>query len=229
MKFHNKKALLFDLDGTLIDSVPDLTFAINDMLHSLKREPFRQETIRQWVGNGAQILVKRALSGGTQIDADLDERLFDEALALFLASYEQHLAKETRPYPNVLKTLQALNSMGYRLVIVTNKPEGFVSPILTALGMDDLFRFFLGGDSLEEKKPHPLPLLHACKKLKMTPAECIMIGDSKNDIIAANSAGMQSIGVTYGYNYEESITHYNPTVTADHFGDIVTLLGAADI
>lgn len=229
MKFHNKKALLFDLDGTLIDSVPDLAFAINDMLHSLGREPFPQETIRYWVGNGAPVLVKRALSGDTQIDADLDEKLFDEALALFMASYEQHLAKDTCPYPNVVETLQALKSMGYRLVIVTNKPIRFVSPIISALGMDGLFTFFLGGDSLEEKKPHPLPLLHACEKLEMTPAECLMIGDSKNDIIAAHSAGMQSVGVTYGYNYAESITHYEPTVAIDDLGDIIALVGAVGL
>ena len=221
MKFNNKEAILFDLDGTLIDSVPDLAVAVNEMLKVLEREPFSENTIRYWVGNGAQMLVKRALSGKTEIDADLDPALFEKALELFLSLYAKNLCNDTKLYPNVADTLHTLNDTGYRLVIVTNKPYGFVQPILEGLEIDSLFEFWLGGDSLTVKKPDPQPLLYACEKLNLQVEQCVMVGDSKNDLLAAKTAGMQSIGVTYGYNYGEEVSVYEPDVIVDDFAEIV--------
>lgn len=223
MKFNNKKAILFDLDGTLIDSVPDLATAVNEMLKRLDRETFSEDTIRYWVGNGAQMLVKRALSGHTEIDVDLDTALFEKALDIFLMLYANNLCKETKAYPNVSSTLNALNSAGYRLVIVTNKPYDFVAPILKGLELDSLFEFWLGGDSLEKKKPDPLPLLHACEKLELNIDQVVMVGDSKNDLLAANAVGMDSVGVTYGYNYGEEISVYDPNLIAEDFSDILSV------
>lgn len=223
MKFNNKKAILFDLDGTLIDSVPDLATAVNEMLKRLERETFSEDTIRYWVGNGAQMLVKRALSGHTEIDVDLDTALFEKALDIFLMLYANNLCKETKAYPNVSSTLNALNSAGYRLVIVTNKPYDFVAPILKGLELDSLFEFWLGGDSLEKKKPDPLPLLHACEKLELNIDQVVMVGDSKNDLLAANAVGMDSVGVTYGYNYGEEISVYDPNLIAEDFSDILSV------
>ncbi len=210
MKFNHKKVILFDLDGTLIDSVPDLASAVNHMLTELNREIFSEDTIRYWVGNGAQILVKRALSGQTIIDENLDPVLFEKALTIFLDFYGKNLCIDTVAYPNVSSTLHLLKAKGYKLVIVTNKPFDFVEPILEGLELDGLFDFWLGGDSLEKKKPDPLPLLHACEKMQVSVEQCVMVGDSKNDLLAARSASIQSIGVTYGYNYGENISIYEP-------------------
>ena len=224
MKFSNKKAILFDLDGTLIDSAPDLAVAVNHMLHTLNRATFSEDIIRFWVGNGAQVLVKRALSGQSEIDENLDPILFEKALEIFLTFYAQNLAVTTVTYPNVPSTLKTLKEAGYRLAIVTNKPFDFVAPILKGLNLDGLFELHLGGDSLPQKKPDPAPLLYVCDKLGVTVDRCVMVGDSKNDILAANTVRMQSIGVSYGYNYGEDISVYNPNVVVNNFGDILKFL-----
>ena len=222
--FQQKKVLIFDLDGTLIDSVPDLAFAVNDMLGRIGKKRFDEETIRYWVGNGAQMLVKRALVGKREIDDNDMEADFTKALSLFLEAYENTLCKETLLYPGVYQTLERLLERGYKLAIVTNKPTPFVAPILKKLGLDPFFDAFLGGDSLPEKKPHPAPLLHMCSMMGVDVGEALMIGDSKNDILAAKSCNMQSIGVTYGYNYGEDISIYGPDAVIDHFPLIDTLL-----
>ncbi len=222
MKFNNKKVILFDLDGTLINSGPDLALAVNHMLLTLNRETFTEDVIDGWVGNGAQMLVQRALSGQREIDENLDPALYDDALDIFLTFYGQNLCVATVTYPNVPATLTRLKETGYRLAIITNKPFAFVEPILEGLKLSGLFELILGGDSLEQRKPHPMPLLHVCDKLGVTVDECVMVGDSKNDILAANAAKMQSIGVTYGYNYGEDIGIYNPDVVFDDFADILT-------
>ncbi len=225
MKFTNKKVILFDLDGTLVDSAPDLALAVNHMLETLGREPFHADTIRSWVGNGAQTLVKRGLSGNSIIDESIDPELFAKALDIFLDFYAQNLCVSTVTYPNVTATLNTLKAKGYRLALVTNKPYDFIDPLLEGLALSDLFEFSLGGDSLTKKKPDPMPLLHVCEQLGVDASECIMIGDSKNDILAANAAEMQSIGVTYGYNYNEHISHYKPDHVVESFDEIIALIG----
>jgi len=224
LKFRNKKAILFDLDGTLIDSVPDLALAVNEMLTILEKETFSEDTIRYWVGNGAQTLVKRALLDKKEVENErIDKTYFKKAHTIFLEAYGKHLCRATRPYPHVVETLEVLKNRGYRLTIITNKPEQFVEPILKGLGFDDLFETYLGGDSLPKKKPDPMPLLHMCDLLGLTVESCVMVGDSKNDILAANACGMQSIGVTYGYNYAEEISIYKPDAVVNDFSNILEL------
>jgi phosphoglycolate phosphatase len=225
LKFKNKKLIIFDLDGTLIDSVPDLTASINFMLEKLKRKTFSEDTIREWVGNGAQILVKRALSGKAIVDPDIDENLFSKALDIFLQNYEQNVCVKTTTYVNVTQSLKALKKSGYKQAIVTNKPYSFIKPILEKLELFELFDLYIGGDSLSKKKPDPEPLLHVCKKLDVKIEDSIMVGDSKNDIVAANACEMQSIGVSYGYNYGEDISIYNPSLVIHDFKDILMTLG----
>ena len=222
MKFTNKKVIIFDLDGTLIDSSPDLALAINHMLKTLNRETFSSDTIHYWVGNGAEILVKRALSGSATIDESIEEDRWKEALKIFLAFYAKNLAVETVTYPHVRETLQSLKGYGYKLTIVTNKPFAFVEPILKELKLLEFFELILGGDSLEKKKPDPMLLLHVCKEMDISVKEAVMIGDSKNDILAGNACNMQTIGLTYGYNYGEDIGVYNPSIVFDDFADILT-------
>lgn len=222
--FKDKKLLLFNLDGTLVDSAPDLALAINHMLRTLGREIFSPDLIRSWVGDGAQILVKRALSGSTVVDENIDTVVFAQALNSFLSFYEKNLCIETVTYSNVLETLQDLQSQNYRLALVTNKPFDFIEPLLIGLGLSNIFEFTLGGDSLSRKKPDPMPLLHVCESLHVDVSECVMIGDSKNDILAAKAAGMQSIGVTYGYNYGEDVSIYEPEAVIDDMNEIISLL-----
>lgn len=224
MELNNKELILFDLDGTLINSAPDLATAVNYMLETLDKETFPEESIDLWVGNGALVLVKRALSGSREIDETLDPDHVETALQIFLGFYAKHLCVKTKPYPNVTSTLNALRSEGYRLAIITNKPYAFVEPILEGLNLKDLFEYVLGGDSLDKKKPDPLPLRHACKALDIPIEKSVMVGDSRNDILAAKAAGMQSIAVTYGYNYGEDIRTYEPDIVIDNFAYLITAL-----
>jgi len=226
--FENKKVIIFDLDGTLVDSVPDLALAINDMLQSLGRDTFDEDIIRSWVGNGAQTLVKRSLCGKAEIDNLLDPELFTKAIDLFLKSYAKNVCVKTTLYPDVFEILQNLEARGFRLALVTNKPFDFIEPLLIGLDINNIFELCLGGDSLSKKKPDPMPLHHICENLGVEINECLMIGDSKNDILAAKAAGMQSIGVSYGYNYNESISIYEPEVVIDSMSEVCALLSEKD-
>ena len=221
MKFTNKKAILFDLDGTLIDSAPDLALAINHMLTRIGRDEISPSIIRSWVGNGASILVQRGLSGQSEIADDLDPALVEKALTIFLDFYAKHLCVDTVTYPHVRSSLKILKAKGYQLAIVTNKPYDFIQPILDGLALNGLFELLIGGDSLDKRKPDPLPLHYACEKLELTVDQCVMVGDSKNDVLAANAANMQSIGLSYGYNYGEDIKEHGPDVSFDDFADII--------
>ena len=220
MKLENKQLLIFDLDGTLINSALDLAKAVNYMLQTLERDTFDEKIIHGWVGNGALTLVKRALSGERTVHENLDEERVKQALKIFLDYYEKNLCNATVPYPHVIETLNTLKEKGFTLAIVTNKPFPFVAPILKGLGMDGLFELILGGDSLKEKKPHPMPLLHVCETLGFSIEASLMIGDSKNDILAANACGMESVGVTYGYNYGEDIGVHKPSVIINDFTEL---------
>ena len=224
MQLTDKKLLIFDLDGTLINSALDLALAVNYMLERLQRETFDEDIIHGWVGNGALTLVKRALLGKRELDDSLDEDYIQKALKIFLDYYENNLCNATLPYPNVIQTLETLKSKDYTLAIVTNKPFKFVAPILKGLQMDGLFSEILGGDSLNQKKPHPMPLLNVCETLNFSIESSVMIGDSKNDILAANACGMDSVGVTYGYNYGEEIGVHKPSIIIDDFSELLKIL-----
>ena len=214
--FRDKELILFDFDGTLIDSVPDLAFAVNHMLGYLGLPTFEESRIRGWIGNGARTLVERALHAALG-DAPLDPAYVDKALAVFMEHYAQNLAVATVAFPKVPEVLKHLHSKGFRMAIITNKPYAFIEPILQSMGMDTLFELTLGGDSLPNKKPHPEPLLHACRLLGIDTEKAVMVGDSKNDILAAKAAGMHCIGLGYGYNYDEDIAVYGPDLVIHDF------------
>jgi len=219
-----KNVLLFDLDGTLVDSAPDLALAVNRTLLDFGRAEFNQHTIHHWVGNGAKVLIERALSGSAEIDPQLDPALSQDALAIFLTHYQQCLCVESRLYDDVKDGLLTLKNAGFRLAIITNKPAIFIEPILTGLGINNVFELLIGGDSLPERKPHPAPLHYALEQLKVSAQQCVMIGDSKNDILAAKAANIDSVGLTYGYNYGEDINQYQPQWCFDTFAELLTAL-----
>ncbi|MFT5878969.1 MAG: phosphoglycolate phosphatase [Moritella sp.] len=219
------KLICFDLDGTLIDSVPDLAAGVNSMLSQLSRPNFSEDIVRGWVGNGVPILVQRALSGSVDVAAELTEAELNQGIEFFLRHYSVNLFSESKLYPNVVETLTALKAAGYKLAIITNKPITQTKPVLELAGISDFFDIVLGGDSLAEKKPHPLPLQHCQQQFNLSCDEVLMVGDSKNDIIAAKAAGFSSLGLTYGYNYGIPISESAPNFVADDIGDVLKILG----
>ena len=222
MQWSNIRAIAFDLDGTLIDSVPDLAAATNATLAQNQYQPVTEALVRSWVGNGAQVLMQRALSYVSAMPEDAPELqvMLEQIMPQFMHHYGEHLQKHSRLYPGVVDTLQQLKQAGFKLAIVTNKPYRFTVPLLTAFGLDELFSEVLGGDSLAKMKPDPMPLQHLLKQWQLDESQLLMIGDSKNDILAAKAANVMSIGLTYGYNYGEDIGLSSPHAICENFADI---------
>lgn len=198
---------VFDLDGTLVDSVPDLTLALNHALDALGYSPVTQEDVRSWVGNGSVKLIERAL---TQLEQNTPEKV--QALhQQFLISYEQFLCEQSQLYPDVMDVLTNLHKQGKTLVLLTNKPIQFVPDLLSKFNIAHLFSLVLGGDSLPEKKPHPLPLQHIMETLNVSPQQCLMIGDSRSDIVCAQQAGVDSVALLQGYHQGIDLASLKPT------------------
>lgn len=214
--------VLFDLDGTLVDSVPDLAAAVDKMLIALDRPLAGLDQVRHWVGNGAPVLVQRALTSEQNPDpTDIDPVLFDQAFDLFMSAYGRHASHSSTLYPGVLACLQGLHARGIKLGVVTNKPIQFTHPILDEFELSPFFSVVLGGDSLPQKKPAPEPLMHAMALMGVTAAETLMVGDSKNDIGAARAAGCAVVAVPYGYNHGESIEIYEPDLLVECLDQLV--------
>ncbi len=214
--------ILIDLDGTLVDSVPDLAAAIDDMLKRLGRPTCGETKVRDWVGNGMERLVRRALVG--RLDGEPDETLFQQAFPIFRDAYHRHNGTACRLYPEVRETLDHLHAEGVPLGCITNKAHQFTLPLLRALDMERYFRIILCGDSLPEKKPHPLPLLYAAEQLGTTPGSSLMVGDSINDVKAARAAGFRIICVSYGYNHGRDIRDAAPDAVIEGFGELLALI-----
>jgi phosphoglycolate phosphatase len=213
------RAVVIDLDGTLLDTAADLAAAVNRMLVDLGRPALPEATVAAYVGKGAEVLVHRALGGG--LDARVDASLFARGHTAFLRHYELENGRHARPYRGVHEGLAAMRAMGLRLACVTNKPQAFADPLLERCGMREAFELILGGDALPAKKPDPLPMLHAAGVLGAEPAEVVAIGDSVNDALAARAAGMAVLAVPYGYNEGRDVA------TLDVDGIVDSLLDAA--
>jgi len=222
LKFKNKELLIFDFDGTLINSIPDLTSAVNKMLANYGLTPLTIEDVTPFIGNGAKALVEKALASATKNKANSEISL-EEALKVYFSAYKEITCEETFLYSGVLETLEYLKQKGYKMAISTNKPFNFIEPILDKLEIKEFFKIWIGEDSLPKKKPDAAPILYLADKYKIELDKCIMIGDSKNDILAAHNSGIDSIGVSYGYNYNEDISNYKPTLVIDHFEDMQEL------
>lgn len=207
------RLILFDLDGTLVDSVPDLAHCIDGMMTQIGRPAWGESRVREWVGNGVERLVKRALIG--QLDGEPDTADYTQALPLFMDLYSRHNGQRSQLYPGVKSALEQLKSAGYTLACVTNKADQFTRPLLQALGVYDYFSLITSGDTLPRKKPDPLPLLHSAEHFGLSPAESLMVGDSSNDVKAARAAGFYIVCVPYGYNHGLDIRDSAPDAVID--------------
>jgi phosphoglycolate phosphatase len=207
------RLVMFDLDGTLIDSVPDLAAAVDRMLLEMGRPPAGLEAVRHWVGNGAQVLVRRALAGG-QEHQSVDDEEAERGLELFMQAYaDSH--ELTVVYPGVRDTLKWLSKQGVEMALITNKPERFVAPLLDQMKIGRHFRWIIGGDTLPQKKPDPAALLFVMQMANVSPEQSLFVGDSRSDVQAAKAAGVQCVGLTYGYNHGRPITDESPSLVID--------------
>lgn len=237
------RGIAFDLDGTLVDSAPGLTAAVDNALYALELPTAGEERVVTWIGNGADVLMQRALTWSLQeragqrsaqgkpaVDtADIPREEQQRMLRKLFDKYYAEFAEEgSYLFPAVADTLATLHSKGIPLGVVTNKPTPFVAPILASLGIDRYFSVVIGGDDVQNKKPHPEPLLRAAESLSVTPDALLFVGDSRNDIQAAAAAGCRSVGLTYGYNYGEAIADSNPDFVFDRFNDLLPALGLAN-
>jgi phosphoglycolate phosphatase len=203
---HAVELLAVDLDGTLVDSAPDIAHCLGRALEAVGFAAPSEALARAWIGDGIEVLIGRALAHAAQSAEHRGQSKRagtgdDHAAALraFLACYGDNLFVRSRLYPRAIETLDTLRARGVRLACITNKRFAFSQELLTDAGVRDRFELLLGGDSLPEKKPSPLPLLTAASQLGVAPAAAVLVGDSHQDLRAARSAGFGFIWATYGY------------------------------
>ena len=196
------QAYLFDLDGTLVDSAPDLHATLNVILEEEGLAPVTLDAVRAFIGEGARRLLERSLAAQGE---RTDPARLDRLLKRYLAYYGSHIADHSQVYPGVRETLVTLQAAGAGLAVVTNKFEHLARQVLEALELSAFFPVVLGGDSLPERKPSAAPLLEACVRLAAAPEATLMVGDSRTDIAAARAAKISVLCVPYGYNHGEPI------------------------
>ena len=215
------RAAIIDLDGTMLDTVPDFEVAINRMREEMTLAPISREDITLMVGKGSENLIRAVLA------LDYDEVAVEAHFEQAMTSYQKHYLDingfHATLYPDVIEGLEALKAMGLRLACVTNKPIDFATPLLAQKGLTGYFEVVYGGDSLAHKKPHPLPLLQVCTDFDVKPEQVVAIGDSSNDAEAARAAGCFVLTVPYGYNHGQSIHE------TDSDGIVGSLLEAATL
>ena len=219
------RALLFDLDGTLADTAPDLTRALNRVLNSFDFPAVTVENTRNWIGNGIRRLLEQALAAEGK--KKVSPEFVDQGVALFEPFYAEMVWTDSVCYPGVVDGLAELRRMGYKMGCVTNKPRSCTGKLLEHSGLADFFEVVVAGDDLVETKPAPAPLLHAADQLKVSPKDCVVIGDSRNDIDAARAAGMAVLAVTWGYHQGLELSAMGATRLVSQFNQIFHLVTPA--
>ena len=217
----NVKVVMFDLDGTLVNTAPEIAVAANQMLDALNLPNKSPAQIARYIGEGAQMLIKRCVTNDAQ--GEPDDALLHDAQALFFERYAQNVTS-SQPYHGVLEALDKLKRKGFKLACVTNKPEKFTLPLLQAAGLSDFFEIVVSGDTLSKKKPNPMQLHHVCKKFEVLETEAMLVGDSDTDVVAAHAAGCYIVTVPYGYNQGKAIDESMVDATIDHLPDLINLL-----
>ena len=190
------KLVAFDLDGTLVDSAADIARAVDRALQELGQRTYGVEEVKGWVGEGLTKLLKRALTG--ELEGEPDPALLVRCREEFRRFYKEGLCIDTRFYPGAMETLETL-ARRYRLACITNKATEYTEPLLKVLGVRERFDVVVSGDTLKVLKPDPAPLLYAASRCSLDPVHCCMVGDSRNDILAAKAAGFRAVAVSYGY------------------------------
>ncbi len=218
MKTFQPKLIMIDVDGTLVDSVPDLAYCIDEMMQKLGLQKWGETKVRHWVGNGIPKLVERALTG--ELEGRPIKDVFDIAYPIFLDLYEDNTAQRSYLYDGVREGLDYLKSQGYQLGCVTNKSEQFTHPLLKVLGIFNDFKIIISGDTLAKRKPDPMPLLYCAEHFNLKPEECLMLGDSVSDVKAARAAGFDIICMSYGYNHGNDIADENPDLVIDSMSQL---------
>lgn len=209
-------AILFDLDGTLVDSAPDLAATMNVLLERRGRRRLTLDDVRHMVGQGAKVLMERGMAAtGEPASARDIDRMFDE----FLAYYNQHIADESRVFPGVREALERLTDAGCALAVCTNKPEWPARRLLEELDLDGYFGAVVGGDTLKVRKPDPEHLFECVRQLGTPPGRAIMVGDSRTDVDAARAAALPVVAVTFGYT-PVPVSTFGPDVLIDHFDEL---------
>jgi len=216
------RAVMIDLDGTLLDTIPDLAVAANMMLKELGQAALPEATIRNFVGKGINNLIERTLTNS--MDGKPDPDLFKQALPIYDRCYKSVNGKHTTMYAGVQEGLDKLRALGFPLACVTNKSERFTLPLLDFVSISQYFQVVVAGDTLPQKKPDPEPLLHACRKLGVQPHEMLMIGDSMNDAQAARAAGCPVFCVTYGYNEGHDVQTLDVDAIVASLVDAISLI-----
>ncbi|MFT5390862.1 MAG: phosphoglycolate phosphatase [Gammaproteobacteria bacterium] len=211
-------SVLFDLDGTLVDSVPDLARSVDETMQVLGLPARGDDAVRGWVGNGVEPLIIRALANDYLATSDTRT---EHALGVFGPIYARNNGRHSQLFPAVGSTLKALHELGLRLGCVTNKPRAFTLPLLTSLGIARWFDTVVSPEDAGAKKPDPAPLLFALKQLDTEPQHAIYVGDSVHDIEAANRAGVTAIGVPYGYNHGNSIASAHPDAIIETLAELL--------
>jgi phosphoglycolate phosphatase len=213
-----RNLILFDLDGTLVDSATDLFRAMNISLNTLQLPMVTEQQIRQWVGKGASKLCEDVL---LNLLGEVEPSQHQQLYAEFLEVYAAGICVDSKPFPGVIDFLDYAVRQNITLACVTNKPQKLAEALLYELRLDQYFKLVVGGDSLEHKKPHPLPLLHCMDVLKSNTKQTLLIGDSSNDIEAARRAGVDCIVVSYGYNHGEDIHDSAPQQVVDDLRELI--------
>ena len=213
---------MIDVDGTLVDSVPDLSWCLDETLKQIGLSPRGEAAARNWGGNGVIRLVERGIAN--DLDAPHDEALFEKAMPIFKDLYADNTSKRSVLYPGVREGINYLKTTGIKLGCITNKDEQFTHPILKDLGLWGDFEIVISGDTLEKKKPDPLPLLHGAKVLETDPERSLMLGDSMSDVKAARAAGFEIICMSYGYNHGVDIRDSNPDAVIDSMAELKQMI-----